>query len=492
MDLKNNWTHKGSLHSTLVSMKNDGTFDAIDDLAIDYDGNRLLKVTDDAEALNYNGALDFDDGGDADCEYQYDSNGALTYDGNRGITSISYDYGHHPSSIISSTKRKGIYNIYTPDGRKLSSQHVAYVPNGNGGNRRISSMDLYVDGLILRGGKPLMWQFDGGYVSLDDNGAPTSWNYYVTDHLGSTRMVVGNDSIRETINYYPFGSEMTMQDPALMTNDFLHPYRFTGKELDRVNGLNMYDFGARWFDVAGVPMWTSVDPLAEKYYNVSPYVYCAGNPINYIDPDGRSMGDYYNTSGKQIGTDGLDDEKKYMVLDSDEQKLVKAQETTSLDDLSSVIPVPSNQVINAMETAFKKTEETGREYGFRVGVNGTVTSLIGGTENDLSNWDGPMAELRAKGEYAAYDVHTHPMGDSSNYGLAQPSPTDIQNVIKGSGQPSVVLGYNEKPPVFNSNMIGGSTHPQLERGIGFYNSGGIVGKPMSFNQFQRAVKRINR
>ena len=60
----------------------------IDDLSIDYDGNRLLKVTDDAEALNYNGALDFNDGDDGDCEYRYDSNGALTYDSNRGISSI--------------------------------------------------------------------------------------------------------------------------------------------------------------------------------------------------------------------------------------------------------------------------------------------------------------------------------------------------------------------------------------------------------------------
>lgn len=281
----------GSITSLLRNgMRNDGTFGAIDDLAIDYDGNRLLKVTDGAETVNYNGALDFDDGDDADCEYQYDSGGALTYDGNRGITSITYDYGHHPSSIVLSTKKKGVYNDYTPDGRKLSSRHLAYVPNGNGGSRRITSVDLYVDGLVLRGGKPLMWLFNGGYVDLDDNGTPTGWNYYVTDHLGSTRMVVGSDnSIKETINYYPFGSEMRMEDPAQMTGEFLQPYRFTGKELDRVNGLNMYDFGARWYDVAGVPMWTSVDPLAEKYYHISPYAYCGGNPVMLVDPDGREV-----------------------------------------------------------------------------------------------------------------------------------------------------------------------------------------------------------
>ena len=182
---------------------------------------------------------------------------------------------------------RNITNDYTPDGRKLSSRHVMSFPKVSGYIKKTTT-DMYVDGLILRDGKPLMWLFDGGYVDLDDNGAPTGWNYYVTDHLGSTRKVVDcNDSIRETISYYPFGSEMRMQDPSQMTGDFQHPYRFTGKELDRLNGLNMYDFGARWYDVAGVPMWTSVDPLAEKYYNVSPYVYCGNNPVMYIDPDGK-------------------------------------------------------------------------------------------------------------------------------------------------------------------------------------------------------------
>ena len=136
-------------------------------------------------------------------------------------------------------------------GKKLSSRHVMSIQNEYG-NTRKTTTDLYIDGLILRDGKPLMWLFDGGYVDLDDNGAPTGWNYHVTDHLGSTRKVVdSNDSIRETINYYPFGSEMRMEDPAQMAGDFQQPYRFTGKELDRLNGLNMYDFGARWFDVAG-------------------------------------------------------------------------------------------------------------------------------------------------------------------------------------------------------------------------------------------------
>ena len=287
----------GSIMSLLrKGMKNDGTFGAIDDLTITYDGNRLLKVTDDAEALNYNGALDFYDGSDEDCEYEYDGNGGLTKDKNKGITGITYDYGHnmyHASMVLPSV-RGGVINDYNSDGRKLSSRHTIYTPTGHGGYNRIVIADLYIDGLILRGDTALLWKFNGGYVELNANGTPTCWNYYITDHLGSTRMVVGSDnSIKGTINYYPFGSEMKMEDPALLTGGTSHPYRFTGKELDKMIGLNMYDFGARWYDVAGVPMWTSVDPLAENYYNVTPYSYCAGEPVNRFDPDGN---DYWSTN----------------------------------------------------------------------------------------------------------------------------------------------------------------------------------------------------
>ena len=184
-----------------------------------------------------------DDGANADCEYHYDSNGALTYDSNRGITSITYDYGHHPYKISMKAKKKTHYNCYTSDGRKLLSKHEGMIPTGTGYYRRFSTTDLYIDGLILRDGVPYIWQFDGGYVSLDANATPTSWNYYITDHLGSTRKVVdSNNNVKETINYYPFGSEMRMQDPAQMAGDTWQPYRFTGKELDNQNGLNWYDF----------------------------------------------------------------------------------------------------------------------------------------------------------------------------------------------------------------------------------------------------------
>jgi len=69
----------------------------------------------------------------------------------------------------------------------------------------------------------------------------------------------------------------------------LQPFKYNGKEFDTMHGLNQYDYHARQYD-APSGRFTTVDPLAEKYYSISPYAYCANNPINYIDPDGKQYG----------------------------------------------------------------------------------------------------------------------------------------------------------------------------------------------------------
>ena len=62
-----------------------------------------------------------------------------------------------------------------------------------------------------------------------------------------------------------------------------------------LHGLNLYDYGARLYDPL-VGQFTSMDPLCEKYYSVSPYAYCAGNPVNRIDVDGDSIRVYTETT----------------------------------------------------------------------------------------------------------------------------------------------------------------------------------------------------
>ena len=66
---------------------------------------------------------------------------------------------------------------------------------------------------------------------------------------------------------------------------FLLP--FTGKERDEETGYGY--FGARYMDYELMTMWLSVDPMADKYPGISPYAYCAWNPIKLVDPDGRDV-----------------------------------------------------------------------------------------------------------------------------------------------------------------------------------------------------------
>ncbi len=66
------------------------------------------------------------------------------------------------------------------------------------------------------------------------------------------------------------------------------PYKFNGKEQDEETGL--YYYGARYYDAKECRFY-GVDPMAEKYTEISSYAYCANNPIMLIDPDGMEYGD---------------------------------------------------------------------------------------------------------------------------------------------------------------------------------------------------------
>ncbi len=70
------------------------------------------------------------------------------------------------------------------------------------------------------------------------------------------------------------------------TANYYTPYKFSGKEKDEETSYSY--FGARYY-MSDVSVWLSVDPLKENYPNLSSYMYCIGNPIKYIDPDGKRV-----------------------------------------------------------------------------------------------------------------------------------------------------------------------------------------------------------
>ena len=103
------------------------------------------------------------------------------------------------------------------------------------------------------------------------------------DYRGDVRAVVADDGTLEEVNhYYPYG--MLHGSSAIAAG--VQPCKYTGKELDREAGLDLYDFAARQLDPA-LGRTTTQDPMAEKYYSISPYAWCAGNPIKHIDLTGK-------------------------------------------------------------------------------------------------------------------------------------------------------------------------------------------------------------
>ena len=105
--------------------------------------------------------------------------------------------------------------------------------------------------------------------------------FYHGDHLGSANWITNAGGMPiQYIHYAPYGELIANQQ----TIGYDERYKFTGKERDAETGYDY--FGARFYWSAD-GIFTTVDPLADKYPNVTPYLYCNGNPIKYVDPDGN-------------------------------------------------------------------------------------------------------------------------------------------------------------------------------------------------------------
>ena len=122
--------------------------------------------------------------------------------------------------------------------------------------------------------------------------------YYHGDHLGSASWITDHDGNPvQHLQYLPFGEPFVDQHPA----GYQERYTFTGKERDEETGYGY--FGARYMDHDLMTGWLSVDPMMDKYPGISPYNYCAWNPVKLVDPDGREIDDYFSKDGKYLGTD---------------------------------------------------------------------------------------------------------------------------------------------------------------------------------------------
>ncbi len=208
-------------------------------------------------------------------DYEYDANGNIHRDALTGFY-IYYNLLNLPT-VIYTEGDMGLYYTYLSDGTKIKV--CGYDDN---------EPTRYAGSLVYNDGTFESASFGGGRIVGTNNGANSEVHYFLTDHLGSTRVVAkvtptGREDL-DRKDYYPFGKEWAQ--PDMPTSD--NRYTFSGKEKQhlRFQEIDYADFGARFYDSDGVH-FLQQDPLLEKFYRIGPYNYCIGNPVRLADADGR-------------------------------------------------------------------------------------------------------------------------------------------------------------------------------------------------------------
>ena len=428
--------------------ENAATLDEI--LAYSYNGNLLRNISNSGTS-----------GGGG--SFTHDTNGNLTRD---GLSTLDIDYNdRNLTSRISSGGATLAEYEYLADGTKLR----ALDGGGNGYQYRGSLIYTQTAGQT---GSPAI-TLDCAVTSagriVRENTADGSSTYkvqhYLRDHLGSVRAVIDGDTgtVIEASDYYPFGKRIQVTAPvsepvegsqhaaepavapvATATSEAStsspNRWHFSGKESQSFLYANipLLDFGARMYNPT-IARWTTSDPMSEKYYGISPYVYCLGNPISIIDPNGMDIWTM-DEKGNVVWVKESDDHRLYYMnndgLLSDDY--VSVSDRSILDDLTKteakvdggkeVSSHTSKSGINDIFKVFKfASDKTKVEWA--VHRNGdTYTIGTGHNSYSASSW-----EDYAKNKPNA-TVHSHPgidigneissMGYGTNY-----YNTDQRNVI---------------------------------------------------------------
>ena len=234
----------------------------------------------------------------------YDANGNVTsedveMEGNETPDLVEYNRINLPSY---SDNTEGVWMKYLADGTKLSVLNHEDCGYAYAGPFRYWSDygDLEFESAAAAGGRIAVVGYleANGYATVGEPWA----RYFLTDHRGSTVGVFnGFAGMLDEDWYFPSGAKISVPAPSYVNNN---DYLYCGKERQTFFGQGgWYDFGARYLDTEG--HFTSLDPLCEKTYPVSPYSFCAGDPVNYVDPDGCIWDTFLDAASLSLGVKSL-------------------------------------------------------------------------------------------------------------------------------------------------------------------------------------------
>ena len=205
----------------------------------------------------------------------YDGCGNITFNGRNNLE-IDYNFLNLPMRIHSTDDQSAMNYRYLADGSKFSATD----DTGEG--------LVYIGSLVYRFRN---WAYEldqaafsqgffrKNHLSESKKYVPV---YYVCDHLGSPRSLIDHTGELMVLrHYYPFGKTWCRSTEPV----YYDYYHFNGKERQTVGDAGLLDYGARFYD-PDIARWLTQDPLADVMPNINSYVYCANNPVKFIDPTG--------------------------------------------------------------------------------------------------------------------------------------------------------------------------------------------------------------
>ena len=208
---------------------------------------------------------------------------------------------------------------------------------------------------------------------------------------------------------------------------------FTGKERDSETGFSY--FGARYYDSDLMTGWLSVDPLADKYPSLSPYAYCAWNPVKLVEPDGEDIWEFNITGNLNIIPNNNYDQVR---IKDNNGNIVGATKTFEYGNISEI--KLSNQSTTAIEVCGSKNAEeifeflasyytddngTPMEWGLAI-LNSTDDISIIGTNHKPKSIS-LLRELTDEGYSVSSYVHNHPSGNPTPSGSVGAKGKDLGN-----------------------------------------------------------------
>ena len=268
-------------------LKPSGCSAIIDQLSYSYkaNSNKLTKVTDLAPSTVTDQLGDFQDGVNAGDDYAYDGNGNLISDQNKKISLIRYNILNLPSEIQVAGKGSIKY-YYDATGNKLQKRTL-----DNTLSTTSPTVTNYIGGAVYLNDTLQFFGTPEGRVRIDTVIKGWVYDYYLSDHLGNTRLMLTDDynvasPVLEAYSYYPFGLQqkgISLIKLGISHNKHLYN---KGSELQEDLVVDYYDTHFRNLDPQ-LGRWWQIDP--KPAYAQSLYSSMNNNPIKFNDPLGDTI-----------------------------------------------------------------------------------------------------------------------------------------------------------------------------------------------------------